>query len=826
MSVDYKVRQIYNVVIKEVTETQESWKSVLRLAGQIYRYEFDNVLMVYAQKPHATLVADFDTWKKVGRYVKRGSKGIAIYPSRALQPYMRYVFDISDTGGKQSELTWNLDGDKLPEFMEYQVAHGKYQKYEGVTREDSLIALKDFTKREIGVIIEEEFENRMTELSQITGSVIKEFSEKREGLQEVPDLAELARKGILYVVGTRCGFDLSAEEQDFSQIVKVTDEDTIYRLGSLICDVSCNVLRAFSKDCRTIENQKSLGFSGAVPMSAKLTNSDGGTGNPPEATILRNEELERRIAYGSRTRVQGSGWTSVSGTGDSGREGELSETGQIRTSGDEVSGGERTGEIQESASHGQNDREDVRSGGRSESDDGAASESVSNKEQTTESKQYDGNVEVERTGEDDGRGNRSGGDRPEISLNDNSYDEELNRELNEINSLGVSKEAGEYVQASFFDAEYGLVDSAKKSQAEPNEYMQKFQQEIADAKSGKYNYLNPKKASVVPSEYVKEVVLRGTGFVGGRGRVCKIFETEIDAGTRAKRIKAEYGIGGSGWPIEGLGLHGYDTFKGHGIRFQWRDEEGEVEGYVSWRDIEKEISALILTGEYQPEKPRLDEIQSDGMREDDEIIDADFREVDDEEQEEVLDEFAIPDEPESYASARKSLEDAYAEERELTPEEAALEDRLVTMAEYGAELEAEADYEPTPDPTQKTSGELQFIEPINYAEVIEGMDEDMRTAMEILISECSCYTPFKPFLMDLVATNDLFMPNKLDYLSAVVLHDRQEHKAYANNEYGLVEYTLKPFEIDINYKNKKGERVTASTGYRELYEVLSYMVKV
>ena len=231
MSVDYKVRQIYNVVIKEVTETQESWKSVLRLAGQIYRYEFDNVLMVYAQKPHATLVADFDTWKKVGRYVKRGSKGIAIYPSRALQPYMRYVFDISDTGGKQSELTWNLDGDKLPEFMEYQVAHGKYQKYEGVTREDSLIALKDFTKREIGVIIEEEFENRMTELSQITGSVIKEFSEKREGLHEVPDLAELARKGILYVVGTRCGFDLSAEEQDFSQIVKVTDEDTIYRLG-------------------------------------------------------------------------------------------------------------------------------------------------------------------------------------------------------------------------------------------------------------------------------------------------------------------------------------------------------------------------------------------------------------------------------------------------------------------------------------------------------------------------------------------------------------------------------------------------------------------
>ena len=69
MSVDYKARQIYNVVIKEVAETQESWKSVIRLAGQIYRYEFDNVLMVYAQKPHATLVADFDSQcQECGRY--------------------------------------------------------------------------------------------------------------------------------------------------------------------------------------------------------------------------------------------------------------------------------------------------------------------------------------------------------------------------------------------------------------------------------------------------------------------------------------------------------------------------------------------------------------------------------------------------------------------------------------------------------------------------------------------------------------------------------------------------------------------------------------
>ena len=78
MSVDYKVRQIYNDIIHEVTKNTENWKDVLSLTGRIYRYEFDNILMIYAQKPHSTLVADYDTWKKVDRYVRRGSKGIAI----------------------------------------------------------------------------------------------------------------------------------------------------------------------------------------------------------------------------------------------------------------------------------------------------------------------------------------------------------------------------------------------------------------------------------------------------------------------------------------------------------------------------------------------------------------------------------------------------------------------------------------------------------------------------------------------------------------------------------------------------------------------------
>lgn len=117
MGADYKARAFYTDAINHVTKSEERWWDVCRMMGQIYRYEFENVLLVYYQKPHATLVADYDTWKKVDRYVKRGSKGIAIFSSRALKPYMRYVFDIGDTGGKKQKLTWDLEGDNLRDYL-------------------------------------------------------------------------------------------------------------------------------------------------------------------------------------------------------------------------------------------------------------------------------------------------------------------------------------------------------------------------------------------------------------------------------------------------------------------------------------------------------------------------------------------------------------------------------------------------------------------------------------------------------------------------------------------------------------------------------------
>ena len=280
MSVDMKVKAIYDSEISNITRSEKNWKDVLKVAGQLYRYEFDNIVMVTAQRSpeKSTLMADYDTWKKVGRYVKRGAKGCAIFPSRALNPRMRYIFDISDTGGKNVKLTWDLEGENLKSYADFLVSEGQMERYKSDDRESLKNTLKQFTGTNVWNIIKEEFGDRMSELMQLSGSVIKEFNEKRKGLQQDSDMEQLVYSSIMYAVGTRCGFDLSVQEQDFSQIVNIKDEEIVYRLGSLVCDVSCSVLREFSRNLQTIES-------------------------------------ERRISYVRSNDLQGSGRTAVSGSG-------------------------------------------------------------------------------------------------------------------------------------------------------------------------------------------------------------------------------------------------------------------------------------------------------------------------------------------------------------------------------------------------------------------------------------------------------------------------------------------------------------------------------
>lgn len=102
----------------ECIVTGEDWQRMLRTAAKFHRYSFHNQLLIFLQRPDASLVAGFHKWKSMGRFVKKGEKGIAIFASCKYRTKVEsdddeetvqeirgfrvvYVFDVSQTEGEE-----------------------------------------------------------------------------------------------------------------------------------------------------------------------------------------------------------------------------------------------------------------------------------------------------------------------------------------------------------------------------------------------------------------------------------------------------------------------------------------------------------------------------------------------------------------------------------------------------------------------------------------------------------------------------------------------------------------------------------------------------
>ena len=105
--------QMADKVATQLTGSWQEWAGCLTTASRLYKYPFHEQLMIYAQRPDATACAEYDLWnEKMGRYVRRGSKGIALVDDSGDRPRLRYVFDISDTGTREHSRTpwlWQLE---------------------------------------------------------------------------------------------------------------------------------------------------------------------------------------------------------------------------------------------------------------------------------------------------------------------------------------------------------------------------------------------------------------------------------------------------------------------------------------------------------------------------------------------------------------------------------------------------------------------------------------------------------------------------------------------------------------------------------------------
>lgn len=96
MASDEKVKELTQKLLDGVQQTFESgnFKKYLEFVSTFHNYSWRNTLLILSQKPNASLVAGFEAWKKRGRYVKRGEKGIAIFaPSKVKQKRKVPVYD-------------------------------------------------------------------------------------------------------------------------------------------------------------------------------------------------------------------------------------------------------------------------------------------------------------------------------------------------------------------------------------------------------------------------------------------------------------------------------------------------------------------------------------------------------------------------------------------------------------------------------------------------------------------------------------------------------------------------------------------------------------
>ena len=86
---------------RSLTRSHANWTSFLKTAAWSYKYPFQDQLLIYAQRPDATACAPIEVWNgKLGRWVNKGAKGIALIDDSGSRLRLRHVFDVSDTNSR------------------------------------------------------------------------------------------------------------------------------------------------------------------------------------------------------------------------------------------------------------------------------------------------------------------------------------------------------------------------------------------------------------------------------------------------------------------------------------------------------------------------------------------------------------------------------------------------------------------------------------------------------------------------------------------------------------------------------------------------------
>ena len=243
-------------ISKQVVYSEKEWKQYLNTASRLYKYPFQDQLLIYAQRPDATACAPIEIWNEIMHcWVNKGAKGIALIDDENYKR-LRYVFDISDVHkarriGRFPRL-WEMGEKHREAVLEHlENIYGDTSKEAGFANR-----IREIANR----IAEECYKEIMEEMEYLKE---ESFLEERDELNVEIRIRDTLADSIVYTVLNRCGVEESelAEEISFPYIHEFNTVETLSQIGTSISELSKPILIEIGKAVRTYEREADKNLS-------------------------------------------------------------------------------------------------------------------------------------------------------------------------------------------------------------------------------------------------------------------------------------------------------------------------------------------------------------------------------------------------------------------------------------------------------------------------------------------------------------------------------------------------------------------------------------
>ena len=241
--------QMADDTARKITGDYLDWAAFLNTSSRLYKYPFHDQLMIYAQRPDATACATYDLWNDtMRRYIRRGSKGIALLTPGPYGMDVRYVFDVSDTGTRRNSRDvepWALSDEAMEpvrQMLEDQyfadAAMGLEGQIDQIARQQAL----------------EYWRNHARDIrDSVDGSQLAEYDDFSIGAS----FRKAAAASISYSIQTRCGLDPELFREDFTEVLDWNTPATVAELGKAVSEISGQILRQIETTVRMTERSMS-----------------------------------------------------------------------------------------------------------------------------------------------------------------------------------------------------------------------------------------------------------------------------------------------------------------------------------------------------------------------------------------------------------------------------------------------------------------------------------------------------------------------------------------------------------------------------------------